>query len=45
MVTPLIWHAAIPVEAVTKVVADGSLETIWHNRNDFPTPAPPVRKT
>ena len=43
------WHAAIPVEAVTNTCPSPrccfSALTMWLSVNDLPVPAPPVRKS
>lgn len=44
-VTPPIRQAATPVEAVMMVPSGGNVDMILRNRNDFPVPALPVKKT
>ena len=47
-VVPPTWHAAMPVEPVTKTqrwpCSPSSACTMWLSVNDLPVPAPPVRK-
>lgn len=45
MVVPPTAHAAMPVDAVTKVVRGSRRATICLSRKDLPVPAPPVKKT